>query len=117
MGGLSSLLSMEMTPIINGAADALNTLALPLITIWAVIAEAMYRLHQVAGLPAQQILWGYINDGLLAVAEMVVDRRRWTQHYMQKYADRPCDLADASLLALAETLPVRCVLTIDGDFT
>ena len=36
--------------------DALKTLTPPLITTWAVVAEAMYRLHQVAGLTAQHIM-------------------------------------------------------------
>lgn len=37
---------------------------------------------------------------------------------MMKYADRPMDLADASLVVMAEHLKCRKVFTIDrGDFT
>ncbi|MBI4582267.1 MAG: hypothetical protein HY718_21415, partial [Planctomycetes bacterium] len=35
---------------------------------------------------------------------------------MRKYRDLPMDLADASLVALAEALNRRQVFTLDGDF-
>ena len=114
-GPLIALLD-EDDPHHQRCVDALHTLTPPLITTWPVIAEAMYRLHQAGGIAAQKLLWGYIDDGLLDVAELDTDRRQWTQHYMLQYADRPCDLADASLLALAESLLVGHVFSIDGDF-
>ena len=76
----------------------------------------MYLLRQIGGIAAQQRLWDYINDDLLQVAELDAERRQWMQQYMNDYADRPCDLADASLLSLAETLRIRRVFSIDGDF-
>ena len=35
---------------------------------------------------------------------------------MEKYQDTPMDLADASLVAVAEDLSMRRVFTIDTDF-
>ena len=35
---------------------------------------------------------------------------------MEIYADTPMDLADASLVAVAERLGLRRVFTLDGDF-
>ena len=35
---------------------------------------------------------------------------------MAKYSDTPMDLADASLVATAETLGLRQVFTLDKDF-
>lgn len=35
---------------------------------------------------------------------------------MHKYQDRPMDLADASIVAAAETLGIRRVFTVDSDF-
>lgn len=35
---------------------------------------------------------------------------------MAQYADRPMDLADASLVAAAESLSVRRVFSVDSDF-
>jgi predicted nucleic acid-binding protein len=34
----------------------------------------------------------------------------------EKYADRPMDFADATLIAIAERLDIREVLTLDSDF-
>jgi predicted nucleic acid-binding protein len=35
---------------------------------------------------------------------------------MEKYQDRPMDLADASLVVIAERWSLRQVFTVDGDF-
>jgi len=35
---------------------------------------------------------------------------------MEKYSDIPMDLADASLVAAAESLGLRRVFTLDSDF-
>ena len=35
---------------------------------------------------------------------------------MEQYADRPMDLADATLVALAEELGDRRMFTLDADF-
>jgi hypothetical protein len=35
---------------------------------------------------------------------------------MEKYRDTPMDLADASLIAVAESRSLRQVFAIDGDF-
>ncbi len=76
----------------------------------------MYRLGRVNGLAAQLVLWSYINDGLLSVVELGTTARRLMQNHMTKYGDLPCDLADASLLALAEMLNAQTVFSIDSDF-
>lgn len=109
----------EDDPHHRRCTDTLQLLTPPLITTWPVIAEAMYRLGQLGGAAAQaarRILWDYLHDGLLLVAELDAERRHWADHYMTQYADLPCDLADATLLAVAETMQVRRVFTIDKDF-
>ena len=35
---------------------------------------------------------------------------------MEKYRDTPMDLADASLVVTAESLSIRQIFTLDGDF-
>ena len=114
-GPLIALLD-EDDPNHRACEDALALLTPPLITTWPVIAEAMVLLRQIGGNAAQRRLWGYINEDLLLVADLDAERRQWMQQYMNDYADRPCDLADASLLAVAETLLLRRVFSIDGDF-
>jgi hypothetical protein len=37
-------------------------------------------------------------------------------HLMERYSDTPMDLADASLVAAAETLGLRRIFTLDSDF-
>lgn len=37
-------------------------------------------------------------------------------HLMEQYADRPMDLADASLIALAETAGYTRIFSLDSDF-
>ena len=39
-----------------------------------------------------------------------------TAALMDKYADRPMDLADATLVAIAEIRDDRRIFTLDGDF-
>lgn len=92
----------EDDPNHSRCVEALASLSPPLITTWPVIAEAMYRLQQIGGMKAQRLLWDTIDEGRLLVAELDAARRQWMRHYMERYEDRPCDLADASLLALAE---------------
>ena len=45
----------------------LPLLSRPLITTWACIAEAMHLLSKYEGHRSQDILWQYINDGLLEI--------------------------------------------------
>lgn len=42
--------------------------------------------------------------------------RQRSRDLMGKYADVPMDLADASLVALAESVKLNRVFTLDGDF-
>ena len=35
---------------------------------------------------------------------------------MEKYKDRPMDLADATLVVTAENLKIKLILTFDSDF-
>ena len=106
----------EDDPHHRACEEALLILTPPLLTTWPVIAEAMYRLAKVGGVKAQKRLWSFIHDDLLLIAELNAERRQLADQYMTKYADLPCDLADSTLLALAETTLARRVYTIDGDF-
>ena len=36
---------------------------------------------------------------------------------MEKYSDLPMDLADASLMALAEARQIREIISLDADFS
>ncbi|MCW3096756.1 MAG: putative nucleic acid-binding protein contains domain [Chthonomonadaceae bacterium] len=64
----------------------------------------------------QRLLWKMVNDGLLtfpAPTEAEVERM---QILMELYRDTPMDMADASLVAAAETSGEKRVFTLDSDF-
>lgn len=84
-----------------------------LLTTWPVITEAAYLSEsQKARLAIMQ----WLQRNLQAVAQDAQDASR-IERYYRKYADQEPDLADLSLLALAERTGVREVLTVDArDF-
>jgi predicted nucleic acid-binding protein len=97
--------------------DCLAELAGPLLTTWSAFTEAMYLLGEAGGWRAQAGLWSLEENGDVEIAEQLSEDRRRMHTLMQKYRDRPMDLADASLVVLAETRGLRDLFTLDhGDF-
>jgi predicted nucleic acid-binding protein len=95
---------------------ALETLRGPLLTTWPAFTEAMYLLGAVAGWRSQEPLWRLVRRGALQIAETdppVLDR---IPELMERYSDLPMDLADASLVALAEARKLRRIFTLDHHF-
>lgn len=97
-------------------AAALSGLSKPLVTTWPCLTEAMHLLGRAGGQPAQEVLWGYVADGLLVLHESDGGERTRMRALMAQYCDTPMDLADASLVAAAESLRVGRVFTLDSDF-
>lgn len=97
--------------------DALNTVRLPLVTTWPAFTEAMYLLSRPGGgAVGSNALWRLLFSGRLEVAELDQPALERASRLMVKYADLPMDLADATLVSLAEHLGERRVFTLDGDF-
>ena len=88
----------------------------PLITTWPCMTEAMYLLFQAGGYSAQEELWDWVADGLLSLH--LPDESEWRRmrELMAQYRDAPMDLADAALVAAAESLSVSKVFTLDRHF-
>ena len=87
-----------------------------MVTTWPAFTEAMYLLGRGAGWSAQEPLWRMVQRGDLELAALeAVDLER-AAHLMRTYADRPMDLADATLVALAELRGFRTIFTLDRDF-
>ena len=87
-----------------------------LVTTWPAFTEAISLLGDRVGWSAQELLWRLVlrRDLILRdLDEACVGRSR---ELMKKYRDVPMDLADATLVALAEKLSVSRVLTLDRDF-
>jgi hypothetical protein len=88
----------------------------PLITTWPCFTEAMHLLLRVGGFRAQQELWRMVLDGRVALHDLSALEIARSAELMEKYRDRPMDLADASLIAMAEKLSLRAVFALDKDF-
>jgi predicted nucleic acid-binding protein len=95
---------------------ALRELRLPLVTTWPAFTEAMYLLTRAGGTVARQALWKLVLTSRLQLADLTTSAVERTAALMEKYADRPMDLADATLVALAEERNERTIFTLDRDF-
>ncbi len=101
----------------GSCVEALKRLpASSLVTTWPCLVEAMYLLRRAGGLVAQEELWGFFDDGLARLHESMPAEQTRMRELMRKYEDTPMDLADASLVAAAETLGLRQIFTLDRDF-
>lgn len=97
-------------------AAAAPALAAPMVTTMACFTEAMYFLGRGAGWNAQAQLWNLVLDGRLEVRSHTREDLERMRTLMKRYADTPMDLADASLVTLAETLGETLVFTLDAHF-
>lgn len=115
-GPLVALLD-ENDPAHKLVADCLDRLPnRPLLTTWPCLTEAMYFLHCSGGHAAQEELWNWLADGTLHIYDLDGTAQQRMRSLMAKYADTPVDLADASLVVVAESLELRRVFTLDDDF-
>jgi uncharacterized protein len=95
---------------------ALDDLGLPLVTTWPAFTEAMYLLGQAGGITGQRALWRLVHTDRLVIADLSRDTAERSALLMDKDADRPMDLADATLVALAEERRQRKIFSLDADF-
>ncbi len=95
---------------------ALGELERPLITTWPAFTEAMYLLSRAGGTPGQQALWTLLFSERLHIVDLSRATLERSAALMAKYADQPMDLADATLVALAEERGQRRIFTLDSDF-
>lgn len=87
-----------------------------MVTTWPCFTEAMHLVGRSTGARGQDVLWGYLSDGLVELHTPAADEWRRVHALMRQYGDLPMDLADASLVAAAERLGVRRVFTVDRHF-
>ena len=88
----------------------------PLCTTIPVLTEAFHLLNP--GSIGSQRLMDFIAAGGLGVRDLDSAGLQRAFTLMVRYADHPMDLADASLVVLAETLKLRKLFTLDrNDFT
>ncbi|MFN8489778.1 MAG: PIN domain-containing protein [Caldilineaceae bacterium] len=90
--------------------------AQPFLTTWPCFTEAMYWLGEVGGFRYQAALWRLYIDGRLILHDFTTIEVERMALLMEKYQDTPMDLADASLIVVAESRTISRILTIDKNF-
>ncbi len=89
---------------------ALKDLGGTLLTSLPVITEAFHFLDSRS---EREGLWEFVLGGALRLSEILPDDLGRMRSLMEKYSDLPMDFADASLVAMAESLNVRKIFTLD----
>jgi len=95
----------------KSCVELLKSVNEPLITTWPVLTEAFYLLG--FSWKAQDNLWEFIMRGGVEVLSMDDKQQIRCRQLMEKYADLPMDLADGTLVVLAESKKVKKVFTLD----
>ena len=97
------------------AVERIAELDAPLLVCEPVLAEAMHLLARFP--PAQDLLFGLIENGALSIAFRVQEHVAALRALHRKYRDRPMSLADACIVRMAEIHERHAVLTLDADFS
>lgn len=85
-----------------------------LLTTWAVLTEFS---HLAPSVKAALALLRWVDNGGLEILPLGRAELRQATDWMERYADRPMDLADASLVAATLSTGVTTVWTLDrADF-
>ena len=116
MGPLVALLDADDSYHAACVAAAQRLPPAPLLTTWPCFTEAMYLLGEVGGYRYQAALWNLRTAGRLILLDLTARETDRMDVLMKKYKDVPMDLADASLVAIAENRSIRRVFSLDKDF-
>lgn len=85
----------------------------PLITTWPVVTETCYLLGKALGVVSQLRFIAALELDYVEVFDISFQKLSRIHQLMEKYADLPMDLADASLVILAEELGHGRILSTD----
>lgn len=83
-------------------------------TTLAVITEVSYSLSYRVELQLSFLKW--VREGALRIVELTDRDFDRCIGVIEKISDLPADFADATLVAIADRLAIREVVTFDGDF-
>ena len=93
--------------------DAAAILQEGLITTWPVLTESIHLISRWLSCEPAMALMEEVAAGEITVWDIPADARSKIPTLMRRYADLPMDLADASLVLLAESLGHGRILTTD----
>ena len=88
----------------------------PMITTWQCFTEAMHFLGRNGRVYLQDRLWDMRSAGLLAIHSTNDQETDRIEALMRQYRGSRMDLADASIIAAAESLSLSRVFTLDRGF-
>jgi hypothetical protein len=86
----------------------------PIATCEACIAETLHRLNHAR--PSVDAILANLRMGEIVIPFRIADSAQPVLDLMHKYADMPCDFADACLIQMADELYTGNILTLDRDF-
>jgi predicted nucleic acid-binding protein len=115
-GPLIALIDRGQGDIHTRCKEALKDLSGPLLTTWPCFTEAMYFLGELRGWSGQQALWRFVERAALLIHSPSEDEIKRMYLLMEQYKDVPMDLADASLVSIAEAKRLKRIFTLDTDF-
>ena len=85
----------------------------PILIPAALLAEIDYLLRKRIGIAAEQRFLEGIEKGAFTVEAFTIEDVAFCRKLLAQYEDMDLDLADASVIATAERLGIRTVLTVD----
>ena len=95
--------------------ETFNQLLLPLVTSEAVLTELFHLVGD--SRHEMEATWKFIRSGAIVLATIEDSELPHLHALMVRYADRPMDFADASLVYLAKREGLSTVFTVDhADF-
>lgn len=95
------------------ATERLRAIDEPLVTTWPVITETCYLLLSRLGPKEQTTFLAAFAEGAFAAFDLRREHAPRAAELIEAYADLPMDLADASLVILAEDLGHGRILSTD----
>jgi predicted nucleic acid-binding protein len=109
-GPLVAILNRHDSQHVTCHAQGLD-LPRPFITTWPVIAEAAWLLRKTSG--GVSGLLRMVSEGLLDCYPLGADAAAWMDTFLKKYADQSPQLADASLMYVAEVEKLEVLFSLD----
>jgi predicted nucleic acid-binding protein len=86
------------------------------LTTWPCVAEAAYFLGLSGGFAKQKGLWDAWQQRMIVFSDLTEEEIQHSLLLMERYQDLPMDLADATLVAIADYRQCRRIFTLDSHF-
>jgi predicted nucleic acid-binding protein len=100
----------------EACVEQLHSLTPPLVTSWPVLVEADWLLRHSPVAIQQMMAW--IHTGTIQILPLTEEAIPWMATFLRRYRKLKPQIADASLVYLAERHDIRTIFTLDRrDFS